>query len=105
MDCSAGSVSAARLLELHSWDEICRNAIDRGACAHFAALDGATVDSDVIVGVDYVDEWAVSRGVSDGAVVIIYEWNHMTRIIPQSSFVPEYESAYERVCRILQPSP
>lgn len=67
------AVSAERLLELHSWDEICRNAIDRGACAHFAALDGATVGRHVIVGVDYVDERAVSRGVSDGAVVIVYE--------------------------------
>ncbi len=68
-----GTIDSERLLELHSWDEICRNRMDRGAGLHFAALSGATSNGHVIVGVDFVDEQCVRRGVQDGAVVIVYE--------------------------------
>jgi len=67
------AVSADRLLELHSWDEIIRGRLDRGLCVHFAALGGATQDGHVLLAVDNVDEISVQKGVQDGAVVIVYE--------------------------------
>ncbi|MBN1345859.1 MAG: hypothetical protein JXQ73_24425 [Phycisphaerae bacterium] len=67
------AIDADRLLVLHSWDEIINQRMDRGATAHFAALGGGTADGDVIVGVDYVDETAIRRGVQNGAVLIVYE--------------------------------
>ncbi len=67
------AVSADRLLELHSWDEIIRGRLDRGLCVHFAALGGATQDGHVLLAVDNVDEVSVMKGVQDGAVVIVYE--------------------------------
>ncbi len=66
-------ISADRLLEMHSWDEICNDSMERGCCAHFAALNSATRDGHVVLGIDYVDEPCVRRGVRDGAVVIVYE--------------------------------
>ncbi len=65
-------ISADRLLELHSWDEICMERMDRGVTAHFAALGGGTQGGHVIFGLDYVDEQCVRRGVQNGAVAIVY---------------------------------
>lgn len=82
------AISPDRLLELHSWDEICHDVMERGSTAHFAAMRSATATGHVLVGVDYTEEQCVRRGVQDGAVLIVYEPNkrHMFCTISYAGF-------------------